>query len=211
MAALHQGRPTLILTRDGDLLDQFHKLWALLTHHYQSLLFAEMYDAMPDMFVARSIPWGRGNLDKYFVSGEGFLVRKPVGDSAQFSRFVLPLRFTEVPVVCLLFGGLPPRMKLQALEFIAEKDMARVIRQKGATLGRAAALGRTDCLNCHVTGLPTGIDCSRDWIAFPRDRVKVFSNSPLKYPLLDIASAVNHCEDIRKGYDECAKRYTLRG
>jgi hypothetical protein len=195
MAALHRGRPTIVLTRDGDLLDQFHKLWSLLTCHYQALLFAELHDAMPETFLARPIPWGQGKLDSYFVTGEGFLVRKPVHDPAELTRFILPIRRRQVPVACLLLGGQPPLMKAQLISFAAEKDMASVIRAKGATAGRVTT--RSDGLNCHVTGLPAGVDSSRHWVAFATDRVMEFANSPLRLPLLDIGHAIEHAEGTR--------------
>src|SRR5216684_1224101 len=41
--ALETGRPTVILTKDQDVLEQFYKLWWFLDTHYRAMLMAEHY------------------------------------------------------------------------------------------------------------------------------------------------------------------------
>jgi hypothetical protein len=195
MAALHRGRKTIVITRDGDLLDQFHKFWGLLGYHYQALLFSDIFAATPDTFRTRPLPQDRGAVDQYFLAANGFLVKKPVSDPAEFSRFVLPVNYQSVPIACMLLGGQPPDMTASIMSFAAERDMRRVILAKGVTRGRSTV--REDGLNCHVTGLPCGIEDSRHWVAFVQDRVMICQNSPLQFPLLDRTHAVSHQEDIR--------------
>ena len=54
--ALGRGRPTVILTRDADVEDQFYKLLWLIDTHYRGMLLAAAYASDPDVFSARPFP-----------------------------------------------------------------------------------------------------------------------------------------------------------
>jgi hypothetical protein len=192
MAALATGKAVTILTRDGDLMEQFAKITALLTTHYQAMLFAEMYALAPEMFVIKPMPRDVPMLNAYFDCETSWLVKKPVSDPDDFVGMVLPLKYRRVWLSCMLLAGIPPYMTVTCVNFLAERDMDRLIRTKGVTGGLST--GRLEGLNCHVTGYPQGIPDYRRWVAFVKDKHVALPDGRMQISLLDCAHVTEHRE-----------------
>jgi hypothetical protein len=144
------------------------------------------------MFLVRPLPRGADRLEHYFDCSDGLLVKKPASDPTRFSAVLLPIAYRPVCLSCFLLGGQPPDMTLTAYNSVAERDMHRVIRVKGATMGLST--DRLGGKNCHVTGLPEGVEDSRSWAVIVKDKSLAFKYSPLRIPFLDIAHAMHHRE-----------------
>ena len=124
MFALTTGRPTMILTKDEDLQEQFYKLIWLIDTHYRAALFADLYAVAPSSFEhlghAPDIPQVRDRFESLA------LVRKPVG----LDQLVLPPRCHPVSVTSLVLGS-----QLTAMTFRAETEMQQVLEAKSHTGG----------------------------------------------------------------------------
>jgi hypothetical protein len=187
---LRTGRPVTILTRDGDVLDQFQKLMTLLTSHYQALLFADVYANSPSSFQTISMP-STSTLESYFDCGQSLLVKKPV-DPDKFVEWLLPQDYQAVRLTCVLLAGDPPSMTLQLIRFQAEIDMLRLIRTKGLAGGRST--NRLGVRNCHVTGFPEGIDDPRSWVVIATDRTESFRGTTFNVARLDLRHVIEQRE-----------------
>ena len=177
--AVTTGQPTLMLTKDEDLQEQFYKLIWLLDTHYRAMLFAGFYAASPTSFehVGRA-PDSRWVTDRF----ESLcLVRKPVA----LDWRVLPPTYHFVPITCLVVG-----LTLTELTFGAETEMARVFGMKLTTGGL-----NTDTLggvNLHYwlapLPLPMGL---HDCVGLALDRRSpALKDTDVRIPWFDIDQAL---------------------
>lgn len=191
MIAFFGGHPTVLLTRDGDVLEQFAKFTELLTTHYQAMLFADLYADRPQGFLTRPLPTGRPEPATYFEPAETFLVRKHVEDPDDFVSAILPKDYAPARATCLLFGGIPPDLTMTIVTFVGETGLDRLIGVKGATGGLSTE--KLGGKNCHVTGLPLGIDEPRMWAVVGKDKGLAGQNTrAMSYAALDLAHVEQH-------------------
>lgn len=196
MVATVGGCATVVLTRDGDVFDQFCKLTTLLTIHYLAMQFAQLFAESPDSFTTKPMPRGIPEIDAYFNSESSMLVRKPVQDLDTFVEAILPKEYSVVPITCVLLGGHPGDMTRSFIRYFAEKDMIKLFETKGKTLGLS-----TDCLggrNCHVTGFPKGIDNPREWVVVCEDKCVSIPQGDVRIAQLDYAHTNFHSEARKK-------------
>jgi len=187
VSAICERRPTVILTRDEDIIDQFYKLQWLLDTHYRGLLFADAYFADPDRFSTIAMPQGAPWSDA-FDDGENLLVHR----SEEILEAILPHEFEVVPVECWLV-----REGVTHIFFLAETPMHRLLSVKAATggLNTKQASGR----NCHIWLGPLPIPHSlRGCAAIAADLRVTFGTGPIAAPILDINHALMTGERFRR-------------
>lgn len=132
LAALHgltTGEPTIVLTQDQDVLEQFYKLWWFLDTHYRAMLLAQEYVRDPLKYRHYPIP-NTAVVRDFFESDECFLLDRGSGRM----REVLPPTFSFVSQECWLLGR-----KLTRMVFGAERGMRRLLDVKGRTGGLVSA------------------------------------------------------------------------
>lgn len=198
--AVRSGRPTMVLTRDADVFDQFRKLCSLLTAHHQASLFAERFAADPSGFTTKPMPTSSA-IEFYFDRDASFLVKKPVKQE-EFVDWLLPKEQKVVMLTCLLLIGEPPHLKLTLINYAAELDMVRLLRTKGATCGRST--DRLGPKNCHVVGYPEGIEDPRSWAVVVLDRTEPFLGAPFRMPRLDLVHTLQHRDILTRVGDGAA-------
>jgi hypothetical protein len=177
------GCNTVILTRDGDVLEQFAKFTDLLTQHYQAMHFASIYSASPGDFATAPLP-GAPEWAHYFEPGESHLVRKHVHPD-DFVKSVLPADYEPVRVTCWLLGGQPPNMTISVVSYYAEKGIDQLLQVKGKTNGLST--DKLDGNNCHVTGFPIGLNDPRHWTVIAKDKLVQSEQREIQYAGLDWA------------------------
>lgn len=141
------GQPTLILTRDNDVFEQFYKAIYLIDSHYHGMLMAEKFKANPSAFRAMPAPAVEG-----LYIGEGnLLVEMTDGTHHPDLR---PNNLFAVQCTCgILSTGTNP-LTYSDKTFGISNDMHRILRMKAATRGRNTDLFGT--MNFHVQLDPRG-------------------------------------------------------
>ena len=186
LAALHAlktGQPTVVLTRDQDVLEQFYKLWWFLENHYRAMLMADRYADDPLGFRMHPLP-DHPRIRNLFESTRGLL--SELGSDRLTS--VLPKRFDFVSAECWLIGG-----RFTRLIFGAERQMARLIELKGLTGGLVS--DRLDGRNLHplLAGLPVGVRLV-DSVAIVRDHGVLLNDGTTKVGYYDLEHSINTLE-----------------
>jgi len=177
---IRTGRPTVLLTKDHDILEQFYKLWWFLDTHYRAMLMADEYVADP--FRHRHYPLPDvPMLEQAFDPKDGFLLDR--GPSRM--NAVLPDRFTFVAVECWILGR-----RLTRLTFGAEKEMHRLLEVKGQTGGLVSAGLRGRNLHPWLAPLPLR-EHLRSCAAVVYDRRQALSDGETHLALFDIWHAMN--------------------
>jgi hypothetical protein len=125
--ALTTGRPTIVLSGDADVEEQFFKLLWLIDTHYRGMLLADRYTADWAAFNPRQFP------DRFlshpscpFEAQGSVLIER--GDGGLMH--VLPPRPRCVAISCWRVGTY-----FSSLTFMAEQEMKRVIEIKDHTGG----------------------------------------------------------------------------
>src|SRR5579875_3189773 len=121
--ALKTGRPTVVLTKDQDVLDQFYKLWWFLDAHYRAMLIADHYARNRFKYPLRPLP-DVDYINDIFDPRNGVLV----DFGPKRMNAYLPRKFSFVSVECWLV-----RKEMMRLTFGAETEMYRLLKIKGAT------------------------------------------------------------------------------
>ena len=191
------GQPSVILTKDHDLPEQFYKLIWLVDTHYRAMLFADIVAASPDAFeMSVPAPSTRG-LAEMFV--ELTLVRKPPSADG----LVLPPDPHPVSITCLLVGD-----QVSELTFVGEMEMSRLLNVKNDTggLNTTALDGR----NLHYWLAPLDLpeqDRGCAGIAIDR-RVELRGGDDLRLSSLDMHQVLLTLERRRpfRGTDEGSDR-----
>jgi hypothetical protein len=185
--ALETGRPTIILTKDQDVLEQFYKLWWFLDTHYRALLMADAYAANRFGYPLYSFP----DLDyaqQCFEPRDRVLV--DLGPR-RMNTF-LPRNPTVVVVECWLVRG-----DLTRLAFAAETEMYRLLQVKGATGGLVS--NKLEGRNLHpwLAPLPLAKNL-RDCVAVAHDKTVTPPGSRARVGMFDLTHAVNTHERFSK-------------
>jgi len=186
LAALHAlktGQPTVVLTRDQDVLEQFYKLWWFLDGHYRAMLMADRYADDPLAFRMHPLP-DHPRTKSLFESTRSLL--SELGSDRLTS--VLPKRCDFVSAECWLIGD-----RFTRLIFGAERQMARLIEVKGSTGGLVS--DRLDGRNLHplLAGLPVGVRLA-DSVAIVRDHGVILNDGTTKVGYYDLEHSINTLE-----------------
>lgn len=188
LTALSRGVLTVILTRDHDVFDQFEKLTALLTVHYQAMLFAERF--AKEMSSWRSHPMPDSEVLRYFFDvPQSCVVEKPVPPN-DFVRWLLPNEWRSAATICVLLGGPPTRLVKAELPYIGEMNMKRLLQVKSDTGGLNT--DRLNGRNCHITGFPKDIIDPRAHVLVTSDYFWPVPSKDLLLSLFDLSHAVYH-------------------
>ena len=123
---LATGQPTIVLTKDQDVLEQFYKLWWLLDTQYRAMLMADAYAADPLRYRHFPIPQTKVTSSQFHFDADAFLL--DFGDR-RMNKF-LPSRHAFVSQECWLL-----QKNLTRIVFGAEREMHRLWETKGATGG----------------------------------------------------------------------------
>lgn len=137
---LATGEPTVILTRDQDVLEQFYKLWWFLDTHYRAMLLADDYAADRMFYDHHPIPRTEFTQDQFELRDDEFLL--DMGNDRM--QRCLPQAFTFVSQECWLIQP----DELTKLTFGAETNMHRLLKTKGQTAGRVS--NRIGTRNLHA-------------------------------------------------------------
>lgn len=174
--AVRTGRPTIILTRDQDVVEQLYKLTVLIDFDYRSMLLANSY--LLDFASYRPQPLA---LDEVWLR-EAF-VDSP--NNVQFERqpgledSILPPAFEFVAVSCIRVSD-----AITHLSFGAEEKMEETLEVKGRTGGlNSDKLGTR---NCHFSLWPLSVSKPRRTVAVIAVDRRVRLGDRLTIGLLDI-------------------------
>lgn len=174
--ALRTGEPTIILTRDWDVEEQFFKLLWLLDTHYRAMLLARKYRNEFARFSPRRITQKQA---------KGLLV----GDNnVWFERdpdlgFVLPSIFRFVPISLVRITDQTTQLTLGA-----ETGMYEVLRTKARTGGR-----NTDLLgdrNMHISAGPLHLNSGHDVAIVGHDQCYASPGGKVHVAGLDVLQAI---------------------
>lgn len=129
--AVRTGQPTIILTNDPDVEEQFLKLIELVTMHYWAMLIAREYVGDITAFDPRPLTGAAlKSLSNVF---EGSTLLNLKGRRIQDFH---PTRYEFVPIGCMMVGS----RYVSHLVYGAETEMADVLDIKGRTLGLSTDL-----------------------------------------------------------------------
>jgi hypothetical protein len=125
VTAIVTGQPTLILTRDNDVFDQFTKLFELIIPDYYCYRFAEVLYHNPD---APMFP------DEFEQDGIKFI------DSVVLPRDEVdrlpPYEYKPVHAYCALVGGPCTDPKISLAGYCLEREMTGLLETKTETNGK---------------------------------------------------------------------------
>ena len=99
--ALSRGRPTVILTKDADVEDQFYKLLWLIDTHYRGMLLAAAYARDPDAFLARPFPDDVRGLKGFPFQADAQLIER--GGPSDLNHLLTTDKYAFVAVECWRF------------------------------------------------------------------------------------------------------------
>jgi hypothetical protein len=196
-AALHSlttGQQSVILTKDGDIEEQFYKFFWFLDTHYRSMLLADLYAACFSAFSLQSVPKGLKN--NAFQGENNILIQRP----ESLLHEVIPEKFRFVAVSCWRLGT-----HGAILTFGAEREMYRVLHTKGKTGGlNTDKLGERN-FHAYLAPMDLPVDL-RDSAAVAHDIKYPIPGSKVSVACLDTAQALFPVE--RHGHYERVSRPT---
>ena len=130
--ALSTGRPTMILTADADVEEQFAKLVWLINTHYRGMLLADRYASDFASFKPQALPRSFASHPACPFEREGTVLIERGHHDLQH---VLPPRPHCVPISCWRVGRY-----FSAMTFMAEQEMNRLLEVKDRTGGLSTEL-----------------------------------------------------------------------
>ena len=178
--ALRSGQPTIILTADPDVEEQFLKLIELVTFHYYAMLIAREYHANFAAFKPRVL--AGGELEALSQCFESVTLLDLRGRRIQDFR---PPKIEFVPVSCCLIGPY-----VSHVVYGAETAMSDVLDTKARTGGRSTdLLGERDV---HAYFMPPIAKATEDNGALiSRDRGDLVPGTNLFISKHDGLAAIN--------------------
>jgi hypothetical protein len=181
--ALRTGNPTIILSNDGDIEEQFLKLLWLLNGHYRAMLCARVYAS--DFGAFRTIPIASGStgVRRAGIEREGAILID--GDWGPGLERVLPQSCRFVPI-SYLNGG----TRVTQMTFGGEQEMAEILDVKDRTGGRSTDLLGTRNLHASFPDelVPAGDRGSYVLLAW--DRCVEVPNSGVRVASIDMVQTV---------------------
>ncbi len=100
--ALYTRTPTVIVTRDKDVFEQFYKLWNLIDLDYRSVLLANSYATAFSGYRPRPLVLDEPWLRDVFVDDSNNVAFERADD---LDELVLPREFDFVPISCWRIGS----------------------------------------------------------------------------------------------------------
>jgi len=155
LTGIMRGTEMLIITRDGDVLEQYFKTLCLMKEHYRAMLVADRYAANRDAMPFREVPIEEVGGP---LGSDGAVVPAYSGRSVlQFEttdlEFIpLPPKFHFVNIYCFLLGDGPAQMRVTSANFCAETEIAQMLRVKAMTGGLST--DKFDGRNCTIRTAP---------------------------------------------------------
>lgn len=178
--ALRSGQPTIILTADPDVEEQFLKLIELFTFHYYAMLVADEY--IRDFSRFRPRPMDGTELQSLSGLFETATLLDLGGRRIQDFR---PAELRFVPVSCCLLGTY-----VSHVVYGAETAMSDVLDVKARTGGRSTdLLGERDLHAYFMPPLPN--DTVKYSALVSRDRREPIGDSGMSISKLDGLAAIN--------------------
>ncbi len=184
--ALTTGRPTQVLTADGDVEEQFVKLLWLINTHYRGMLIAKRYAADFAAFRPRTFPerfWSKGG-DALFERDGAVLIERGNPNLQQY----LPDEAHCVALSCWRIGKY-----FSAQTFMAEQEMTELLEVKDRTGGLSTDLLRGRNVHPWIGLLPLPHEDAMA-AAVVRDHRMPLSGTNVQMPKLDVALAQGHFE-----------------
>lgn len=183
--ALSTGKPTAILSADGDVEEQFVKLLWLVNTHYHGMLIARRYVSDFASFRPRSFPdtfWSKG-WDVFERDG-ATLIERGAPDLQHF----LPPNPHCVPVSCWRIGDY-----FSASTFMAEQEMMDLLDIKDRTGGLSTDLLKGRNVHAWLGLLPLRHEDTMA-AAVVRDQRLPLSHTNVAAPRLDVLLAQGQFE-----------------
>jgi hypothetical protein len=178
--ALRSGQPTILLTADPDVEEQFFKLIELVTIHYYAMLVAREYRANFAAFKPRIL--AGAELEALSRTFESVTVLDLGGRRIQDFR---PPRIEFVPISCCLLGT-----HVSHVAYGAETAMSEVLAIKARTGGRSTdLLGERDLHAYFMPPITKSTDSNSALVS--RDRGDVVPGTNLFISKLDGLAAIN--------------------
>lgn len=179
------GRPSILLTRDRDLLEQFYKLCWFFDTHYRAMLIGKAIATNPDRYTWRPLPANAGK--EYFEPENGILWMTPANRMSEF----LPRAAHTVVVECWVLAG----QALERMVFALETEMTELLDIKGRTGG--LVVEGLDGRNVHPWLAPLDLDPELSQAtAIVSDRHVDFLGGAVRLGMLDVAFSIH----TREGY-----------
>jgi hypothetical protein len=180
LSALTSGRPSVILTKDQDVVEQFYKFCWFLDTHYRAALLAEEHSRDPLAYPILAFPdsvqaWN------FFDRQDALLIER----GTDRMNAVLPHSFDFVTVECWHVGRF-----LTRLVFGAERQMKKVIDVKGFTGGLVSDKLRGRNLHPWLPPVPLGRRIA-DSMAIVHDHAVPIVASNARLGLFDATHAIN--------------------
>jgi hypothetical protein len=178
--ALRSGQPTIILTSDPDVEEQFFKLIELVTIHYYAMLIAREYHANFAAFKPRVL--AGVELEALSQTFESVTLLDLGGRRIHDFR---PPKIEFVPISCCLLGT-----HVSHVVYGAETAMSEVLDIKARTGGRSTdLLGERDLHAYFMPPIAKSIGSNSALIS--RDRGDVVPGTNLLISKLDGLAAIN--------------------
>ena len=186
--AILSGREATILTFDGDLLEQFYKCISIIDTSYRSMLAADSIRETPENVLQFSIPH-QGVFHLLFRTNGIEAMELPHG----FLEWVLPTNYSFVNVHCWRFAHSTDRLKIAALNFCAEKEIAKLLDIKGRSVGTNTELlgGK----NLHIMLAPPFPNGLGGKAIIGEDRLIPFGHSA--FPMIDLNYVLMEVEHFK--------------
>jgi hypothetical protein len=170
LTAIMRGTEVIIVTRDGDVLEQYYKVLCLMKEHYRAMLVADRYAANPDAMPFREVPVRSDGIHIPALSGSSVLQLETT--DVEFNP--LPARFHFVNIYCLLLGDGPTEMRVTYSSFCAETEMAQMLKVKGITGGLST--DKLDGRNCTIRTAPLTAENHRVVVSIGKETMLPFGN-----------------------------------
>jgi len=183
--ALRTGRPTVILTGDADVEEQFFKLLWLIDTHYRAMLLADRYVLDFAAYGPRQLPRKFAASPQCPFHDDGaILIERGPADLLH----VLPAQFRFVAIECWTVGDYFSKMA-----FGAEQEMARVLDTKDRTGGLST--DRLGGRNLHAWLAPLSLPKpDRGCAVVARDKRFDLPGSDASVAQLDVAHTLANIE-----------------
>ncbi len=189
------GQPTVLLTFDNDVFEQFFKLTTLLFDDYASMLLAEDLFLRPERYPTRHSLAGRPDI--------GLLVDETEDDAFAFERDPEPWglypRLAESCIVHVMVPDTPP----QFLSWCASTDLRRLMEVKRDTGGRNTTRFGTRNVygNLRPTTPRTTLPRGRSYGFVIQDRLNrwysLLNRQEVRISIADVARTLHDVERVK--------------
>lgn len=197
-AVLHglaTGNPTMILTKDEDIPEQFYKCCWLLDTQYRGFLQARRFVEEPNDYKTSPLKIIAPQEHDFFEAGDHLLLHRP----SEHLQEVLPNLFNPVTLHCVVAGVFH-----SCLSFTAEMEMSGLLEAKAATGGLNT--DRLDGRNCHVWVPVADPSAPHGYAAIGHDRRFPLPHTRAQLSLMDANHVIHTNERFGRPYRSCNDR-----